>query len=235
VTRVPANLFYTNSSKVDNTYAHVNKVSLPDSITEIGNDAFNNCFDLKAVIYAGSQSEWDSVTVGKNNDPLLNARFTYGQDSAVAVTSVTLSRTSLTLPVGATATLKAKVKPAKATDKTVVWSSSDPDVVTVEDGKIKAIGEGIATVTATSASDSSKSASCEITVPKPPSKVVLKKKVTLVESITAPTPAGEKIGEIGFCCGEKKIGCVDICTDSEIERIDFFEILWHIFAKSLLI
>ena len=98
----------------------------------------------------------------------------------MAVTSVTLSRTSLTLPVGATATLKAKVKPAKATDKTVVWSSSDPDVVTVEDGKIKALGEGSATVTATSASDSSKSASCEITVPKPPSKVVLKKKVALV-------------------------------------------------------
>ena len=181
MTRVPANLFYTNSSKVDNTYAHVNKVSLPDSITEIGNNAFNNCFDLKSVIYAGSQSEWDSVTVGKNNDPLLSASFTYGQGGTVAVTSVTLNRTSLTLPVGATATLTAKVKPAKATDKTVVWSSSDPDVVTVEDGKIKAIGEGSATVTATSASDSSKNASCEITVPNPPSKVTLnKKKATLV-------------------------------------------------------
>ena len=181
VTRVPANLFYTNSSKVDNTYAHVNKVSLPDSITEIGNDAFNNCFDLKSVIYAGSQSEWDSVTVGKNNDPLLSASFTYGQGGTVAVTSVTLNRISLMLPVGATATLTAKVIPAKATDKTVVWSSSDPDVVTVEDGKIKALGEGSATVTATSASDSSKRASCEITVPKPPSKVTLnKKKATLV-------------------------------------------------------
>ena len=181
VTRVPANLFYTNSSKVDNTYAHVNKVSLPDSITEIGNNAFCNCYDLKDVVYAGSQSAWGLVTIGKNNDPLLSASFIYDQSDAIAVTSVTLNRTSLTLPVGATATLTAKVKPAKATDKTVVWSSSDPDVVTVEDGKIKAIGEGIATVTATSASDSSKNASCEITVPKPPSRVTLNKnKATLV-------------------------------------------------------
>lgn len=63
----------------------------------------------------------------------------------------------------------------------------------------------------------------------------IEKKVTLTESITAPTPAGEKIGEIGFWCGEKQIGCVDICTGAEIERIGFFEILWHLLAKSLLI
>ena len=63
----------------------------------------------------------------------------------------------------------------------------------------------------------------------------IEKKVTLSESITAPTPAGEKIGEVGFWCGPKQIGSVDICTGAEIERIGFFEILWHLLAKSLLI
>lgn len=63
----------------------------------------------------------------------------------------------------------------------------------------------------------------------------IEKKITHPESITAPTPLGEKIGEVSFWCGQKQIGCVDICTENEIERIGFFEILWHLLAKSLLI
>ena len=63
----------------------------------------------------------------------------------------------------------------------------------------------------------------------------IEKNITLSESIVAPTLAGEKIGKVTFCCGEKEIGSVDICTDTEIKRIGFFEILCQIFAKSLLI
>lgn len=63
----------------------------------------------------------------------------------------------------------------------------------------------------------------------------IEKAVTLCPSIVAPTPAGEAVGQVSFRCGEKEIGSVDICTESEIKRIGFFEILCHIFAKSLLI
>ena len=63
----------------------------------------------------------------------------------------------------------------------------------------------------------------------------IEKKVTLQSSLTAPMPADETIGKVGFYCGERELGSVDICTESEIKRIGFFEILCHIFAKSLLI
>ena len=63
----------------------------------------------------------------------------------------------------------------------------------------------------------------------------IEKSITLTESIVAPTPIGEKIGVVSFHCGEKEIGSVDICTESEIKRIGFFEILCQVFAKSLLI
>ncbi len=63
----------------------------------------------------------------------------------------------------------------------------------------------------------------------------IEKTVTLSDGIIAPTPAGEKIGQITYHFGEKEIGSVDICTESEIKRIGFFEILCQIFAKSLLI
>jgi D-alanyl-D-alanine carboxypeptidase (penicillin-binding protein 5/6) len=63
----------------------------------------------------------------------------------------------------------------------------------------------------------------------------IEKKVTLAESITAPTLAGEKVGEVTYQCGERMIGRVDICTETAMKRIGFFEILAHIFAKSLLV
>ena len=63
----------------------------------------------------------------------------------------------------------------------------------------------------------------------------IEKNVTLLENVVAPTPAGQKIGEVTFRCGEKVIGNIDVSTDSEIKRIGFFEILCQILAKSLLI
>ena len=63
----------------------------------------------------------------------------------------------------------------------------------------------------------------------------IEKVITLNESIIAPTPAGAKIGVVSFRCGQKEIGSVDICTQNEIKRIGYFEILCQVFAKSVLI
>ena len=79
----------------------------------------------------------------------------------VVVTGVTLSQTSLALNPGGSATLTATVSPSNATDKSVTWSSSNPSVATVSNGKVTAVGAGSATITATAGS---KSVSCAVTV-----------------------------------------------------------------------
>lgn len=64
----------------------------------------------------------------------------------VPVTGVTLDKHEMTLVEGEEATLAATVAPADATNKNIHWTSSAPGVATVEDGKVKAIKAGSATV-----------------------------------------------------------------------------------------
>ena len=79
----------------------------------------------------------------------------------VAVTSITLDKTSLSMQVGDTETLTATIKPEDATDKTIVWTSSDEAVVSVSNGKITALKSGKATITAKSGTCS---ADCVVTI-----------------------------------------------------------------------
>jgi uncharacterized protein YjdB len=80
----------------------------------------------------------------------------------VAVNSVSLDKTTLSLKEGESATLTATVSPSNATNKTVSWSTSDASVATVDaGGKVTAVKAGTATVTA-KAGD--KSATCAVTV-----------------------------------------------------------------------
>ena len=82
--------------------------------------------------------------------------------AATPATGITLDKTALDMYIGDTVTLTATVTPAAATDKTVTWSSSDTSVVTVDNGKIKAVGKGKATITAKTVNN--KTAACEVTV-----------------------------------------------------------------------
>ncbi|MBP3270061.1 MAG: Ig-like domain-containing protein [Bacteroidales bacterium] len=84
--------------------------------------------------------------------------------ATVAVTGVSLNKTTLTLTEGDSETLTAAVTPSNATNANVTWSTSASGVATVSNGKVTAVKAGTATITATSADGSNKSASCTVTV-----------------------------------------------------------------------
>ena len=91
----------------------------------------------------------------------------------VAVTGVSLNKTSLTLTEGSSETLSASVSPDNATDKTVTWTTNKSSVATVSNGKVTAVAEGSATITVTT-NDGNKTATCTVTVtPKPKYTVTL--------------------------------------------------------------
>ena len=51
----------------------VTSVTIPVGVTSIGNKAFMDCTNLTDVYYGGTGEVWESVNIGKNNEPLLNA------------------------------------------------------------------------------------------------------------------------------------------------------------------
>ncbi|MCL2883548.1 MAG: Ig-like domain-containing protein, partial [Coriobacteriia bacterium] len=82
----------------------------------------------------------------------------------VPVSGLKLNKTDLELNVGQTATLKATISPADATETGIVWASTDADIAAVgTDGTVTATGAGTATVTATSL-DGGWAEACEVTV-----------------------------------------------------------------------
>ena len=80
-----------------------------------------------------------------------------------SVTGVSLDQSTLSVDVGATATLVATVIPEDAGDPSVSWSSSDDAVATVADGVVTGVAEGTATITVTT-TDGSFTADCAVTV-----------------------------------------------------------------------
>ena len=80
--------------------------------------------------------------------------------------SITFDNSEGVLNVGHTHTIKATVAPADASDQALNWTSSDPNVATVDsNGKVTAKAEGSATITASNAGGDV-SASYDLTVKK---------------------------------------------------------------------
>lgn len=116
-------------------------ITIPESVTFIGEDIFRANPNVTIYGVKGSCAE--------NYAKAYNRAFVAIDDS-VAVTGVKLNKTAVSLDKGQTETLTATIEPANATDRTIVWNSGNTSVATVSNGKIKAVGAGKTTVTATS-------------------------------------------------------------------------------------
>lgn len=77
-------------------------------------------------------------------------------------TQVSLSAEKTSLGIGETCSISASVSPSNACNTSVLWTSSDPDIVSIQDGKITALGFGTATISASTFND--KVGSIRITV-----------------------------------------------------------------------
>ena len=117
--------------------------------------------------------EWQLVKEPEYNVPGLNQQLCTDCGAVLAeepipalvpVSSITLNHADITLDYKDSETITSVVLPADAHDPIVHWTSSDPEVVTVDtDGTVHAVGKGTAVVKCTSA-DGFAEAECRVTV-----------------------------------------------------------------------
>ena len=125
------------------------------SAKSISTDKISN-LDIKEQ----SNINTDQNNTSKNNNA--------NNQNAATVTGVKLDSETLSLNQGDSKKLTATITPDNTSDKSVTWSSSNTDVATVDnEGNVKAVGKGTATITATSNADNSKKAECSVTVSEP--------------------------------------------------------------------
>lgn len=136
------------------------KLSALPTPTRSGSYRFDGWFTEAG---GGTQVTPDTVFI---KDGTIYARWTYTGSESVAVTEVTLNKTTMSLYSNISPmsdVLTATVTPDNASDKTVIWSSSNTSVASVAGGTVTAAGNGTAVITATTA-DGGHTAVCTVTV-----------------------------------------------------------------------
>lgn len=98
--------------------ANLASITITNSVTSIGNYAFYDCKNLKDIYYYGTQSEWNNISVGSNNEYFINATIHFS--SAPTPTPSPAPTPAPTQPiVTPNTTVKAVSKPKSAKIKKV--------------------------------------------------------------------------------------------------------------------
>ncbi|MEE3439310.1 Ig-like domain-containing protein [Ruminococcus sp.] len=90
------------------------------------------------------------------------------------VTSIKLNRSKVTIDKGRSIRLVATVTPNDADNKALIWKSSNTNIATVNNGYVKAIKTGKATIIVSSSDGSNITAKCDITVVQKATKVTVR-------------------------------------------------------------
>ena len=160
-----------------------------------------------------------------------------------AVSSISLSASSMSLVSNKSKTLTVTIKPASATNQGIKWSSSNTSIATVSSsGKVKALKAGTVYITATSKESGKIYAKCKVTVLQAPTKITLDYseaeirtggKLTLTPNVTPSSsydksvtwysnkPSVAKVSSGGVVTGMKAGTATITCTsaaDSSVKR-----------------
>ena len=177
---------------------------MPDKITNIGYEAFMDCFLLDTLItLSENPPTLDDEVFLPNSDMVVfvpkGCETTYQnaegwKDFEIKiiienpVTSITLNAEQLTMEYGTKEQLTATVAPDDADDPGLTWTSDNEEVATVdENGLVTAVSVGEANITATAVDGSGVTATCKVTVtPKLVTSVILdESELTIEKGFTA--------------------------------------------------
>ena len=134
-------------------------------------------------------------SVGIKDSEVMNSDFDVVEGSAISinpagvtvnvgVTGVTLNTHEVTIANGSSTVLTANVSPDGATNKNIIWESSDNSVASVIDGTVEAKGKGTATITAKSDENPEIKDTCTVTVTQPVTSIFIMKGSSVWHELT---------------------------------------------------
>ncbi|MDD3033330.1 MAG: Ig-like domain-containing protein [Bacteroidales bacterium] len=156
-----------DTSEINDVMYRIDVVAQPisgGSVEGAGYYKFNSVPDLSATPHTNyTFTGWSPSIAPVTRDMTYTANFQY-IDPTVYVTGVTLSKDTLNLNSGSSGNLIANVLPINANNKSVVWSSSNPNVASVDQsGNVVGLSAGTASITVTT-NDGGFTASCSVKV-----------------------------------------------------------------------
>ena len=133
---IPSNVTSIGQSAFEDC-TNLTSITIPSSVASIAKSAFENCQNLKSVYYSGTKDEWNSVTIGDSNDPLINAYKHYIMsdyetevldDGTIEITKYNGSATELEIP--------SEINGKKVTSigESAFWGSANLTSVTIPNG-----------------------------------------------------------------------------------------------------
>ena len=177
------------------TFEHcdvLESLRIPRRVTTIGDNAFKDCVKLTSITIPRSVTKISSnafsypkiLTIygvaGTYAETFANENSIKFVDQQIKATAASLDKTELTINKGAAAQLNLSVTPENFTD-IVDWKSTDTNIVTVSDnGVVKAVGVGTATVKVTVGDVST---SCKVTVLQPVTGINLNKSSLTMDAL----------------------------------------------------
>lgn len=170
---------FSGCSKLEEVKVLATDISAPGCtdgwLADAGTEAESTC---KVIIDESAASDWTA----KGADAGIPDNFVQSK----GVTGVSLDKERLSLYIEDTATLTATITPADADNQQVEWTSDNPQVATVSNGKVTAIAAGKAKINVTTL-DGALTAACEVVVEEKPQNTILVQSIWVFPELTLPT------------------------------------------------
>lgn len=160
------NLSNITTSEPTDKEIETSTISTPDEITTEPSSPTTESSTIE------SSTEPSSSTTESSTEP--SSSISTPDEPTRLVTSIKLNRSKVTIDKGRSIRLLATVTPNDADNKTLIWKSSNTNIATVNDGYVKAIKTGKATIIVSSSDGSNITTKCDITIVQKATKVTVR-------------------------------------------------------------